>query len=216
MRSLLFAAIFCLFLMSVPAASGDSGIQPVPDRLNAVLATVNGEPISLGDVLPLTQAREYQAAAAYSGEKLERAVYDLRLSAVDDLIDQKLILADYAGRPFEVPERDVESALDEASEQMGCRSRADLVRKLRESGTSVEEFRKKIRKQLIVQLMLYREYQASNFITPGDLFRYYEEHGEEFSRPDCVELAMLQLPPERNDVEKITEEISRLLAADPE
>jgi len=199
----------------VAAAPADAGIERTPDRLNAVLATVNGEPISLGDVLPLTQAREYQAAAAYSGEMLTREVYKLRLEAVDELIDSKLILADYAGKKFEISTRDIEAAVDEASLRMGCRSRGELARRLRESGTSIDELRKKLREQLIVHFMLQREYHVANFITPADMYKYYREHEADFSRPESIELAMLQLPAERHDAADAVRAISAELAADP-
>ena len=206
----------CVGATVLTAAPTDEGMLHTPDRLNSVLATVNGEPISLGDVLPLTQAKEYQAAAAYSGEALEKEIYKLRLEAVDDLIDNKLIVADYAAQSFTIPERDVDAALDEASIQMGCRSRDDLVKKLRAGGLSLEEFRQKVREQLIVQLMLHREYHASNFITPEDMHRYYREHQDEFMRREQIELAMLQLPPTRQNRENLVREISEKLATDPE
>ena len=212
---IIFALLWCAGVFGAVAAPTDGGMVRTPDRLNAVLATVNGEPISLGDVLPMTQSKEIQAAAAYSGEALEKEIYKLRLEAVDDLIDNKLIVADYATRNFTIPERDVDSALDEASIQIGCRSRTELKKKLRESGSSLEEFRKRVRDQLIVQLMLHREYHASNFITPEDMFRYYSEHKDEFSRPERIELAMLQLPPGAPELEKQVREISGKLAADP-
>lgn len=208
-------SMLCAASPLLTAGPADSGMVRTPDRLNAVLATVNGEPISLGDVLPLTRAREYQAAAAYSGEALEKEVYKMRLEAVDDLIDNKLIITDYASKSFTIPERDVDAALDEASVQMGCRSRAELIKKLREDGVSLEEFRQRVREQLIVQLMLHREYHAANFITPEDMHRYYLEHQEEFSRPERIELAMLQLSPSYPDFKKAEAEISAKLVADP-
>lgn len=211
------AWVLCAVIGATAAAApATAGLVRTPDRLNAVLATVNGEPISLGDVLPMTQAREYQAAAAYSGAVLEKEICRLRLEAVDDLIDKKLILTDYTTKSFTVSERDVDSALDEASIQMGCRSRYELSKKLRAGGSSLEEFRKRVREQLIVQVMLHREYHASNFITPEDMHRYYTEHAAEFSRPERIELAMLQLSPKRQELEKAVREISDRLAADPE
>lgn len=215
LKIIVAALSLCIGATAVTAASADAGMVRTPDRLNAVLATVNGEPISLGDVLPLTQSREYQAAAAYSGKALENEICKLRLEAVDDLIDNKLIVADYATRNFTLQERDVDAAMDEASAQLGCRSRAELAKKLRAGGSSLEEFRKQVREQLIVQVMLHREYHASNFITPEDLHRYYREHPEEFSRQERIELAMLQLSAARPDLEELTREISAKLAADP-
>ena len=210
------ALLSCAVAFVATAAPANGGMVRTPDRLNAVLATVNGEPISLGDVLPMTQAKEIQAAAAYSGDALERVICKLRMEAVDDLIDNRLIVADYATQKFTIPDRDVDSALDEASIQIGCRSRNELKKKLRESGSSLEEFRKRVRDQLIVQLMLHREYHAANFVTPEDMYRYYSEHKDEFSRPERIELAMLQLPPGVPEIEKQVREISEKLAADPE
>ena len=197
------------------AAPADPVVKRTEDRLNAVLATVNGEPISLGDVLQLTEAKEFQAASAFTGETLAKAVYALRLEAVDELIDNKLILADYATKSFEIPVKDVEAAVDDASSRMGCRSRSELSRKLRESGSSLEEFRKRIREQLIIHVMLHREYSSANFITPADLRRYYNEHAAEFDRPERIELALLQLSEKREDFRTIRDEVANILAASP-
>ena len=215
MRAIVVVAAVMLTVCCV-AAPTDPVVKRTEDRLNAVLATVNGEPISLGDVLQLTEAKEFQAASAFTGEALAKAVYALRLEAVDELIDHKLILADYATKSFEIPAREFESALDEASVRMGCRSRSELSRKLRESGSSIEEFRKKLREQLIVQIMLHREYSSGNFITPADLRRYYDEHGAEFDRPERIELAMLQLSKTREDFRTVLDAIVKSLAGSPE
>ena len=216
MREILFIAAALMLAALCGAAPAAPGVRRTEDRLNAVLATVNGEPISLGDVLQITEAKEFQAAAAFTGETLAKAVYALRLEAVDELIDNKLILADYATRSFEIPAKDVEAAVDDASSRMGCRSRSDLARRLRESGSSLEEFRKKLREQLIIHLMLHREYSSANFITPADLRRYYDEHAAEFDRPERIELALLQLSQKRGDFDAVRDEVGKTLAASPE
>ncbi len=216
MRAIMVMAAAVLLAVLCTAAPTDPVVKRTEDRLNAVLATVNGEPITLGDVLQLTEAKEFQAASAFTGETLAKAVYALRLEAVDELIDNKLILADYATKSFEIPAKDIESAVDEASSRMGCRSRPELARKLRENGSSIEEFRKKLREQLIIHIMLHREYSSSNFITPADLRRYYDEHAAEFDRPERLELAMLQLTKKREDFDAVRKEVADALGASPE
>lgn len=74
-------------------------------EVNSVLASVNGEPISLWDVLPATRQQEYQAYAAYSGDRLYEAIRQIRRKTVDDLIDRKLLIADYRDQAF----RDLQS-----------------------------------------------------------------------------------------------------------
>lgn len=203
-----FAAAVCGAGFSLrPASGGDS---------SSLLAEVNGQPITVDDVLPMTQAKEYQAYAALSGAELERAILRLRREAVETLIDRKLIVADYRAGNSRLSDNDIERELDNAAERAGCRSRSAFIRKLRENGISIEKFRTQLEEQMAVQLMYQREYYARNFVTPADILRYYEAHREDFDVPERVELAMLRIPASHAEKELLLKEVSRDLAADPE
>ncbi len=198
-------------------AVADSGMKPAGEPLvNSVLASVNGEPISLNDVLPMTRQKEYQAYAAYSGDRLYEVIREIRRKAADELIDRKVLLAAYRDDPFEIPAADVEKELDSVAERMGCRSRAEFIRYARESGSSVEKIRKEIEEYLIVQIMLFRRIHVEENITPRDVYEYYKAHGEEFVTPEKLELAMILLAPDREDLEKVSAEIAGTLKKDPE
>lgn len=184
--------------------------------LNSVLASVNGEPISLEDVLPLTRAAEYQAAAAYSGGQLNKAVYEIRKRAVESLIDRKLIVADYKKQEFVLPSRDIEAELDAVAERMGYRSRSEFIRKLRENGSSIDEIRREVEERIICQLMLYRAYQTAAFITPRDVHEYYTSHREEFASPESIELAMLSINPGQDTADQKISEIQAALDKNPD
>lgn len=212
-RSILAAA--GMFL-SVAAAGGNFTLKPVPGaEINSVLASVDGEPVCLSDVLPLTRTREYQAYAAYSGDDLKEAVRELRRKAVDELIDRKLLLTDYKEGKFELPGSDVEYELDRLADRMGCRSREEFRRRLRASGTSEDEVRRDVRENLICQLMLFRRGSTRNFVTPRDAFEYFEAHRSEFSAPEAVELAMLRLPPDDPRTVKKAAECADALKKNP-
>ena len=94
-----------------------------PKELNSILASVNGIPVSLQDILPRTRAEEFKIFRVYTGQELQKRILAVRRRAVDDIIDRKLILEDYAGKKFELADRDIESALDDLAEQSGIRSR---------------------------------------------------------------------------------------------
>ncbi len=201
--------------------AGESIVLALPGadnntEVNSVLASVDGEAITLFDVLPLTRSREFQAAAVYSGDRLREAVSEIRREAVESLIDRKLIIADYQAQPFTILNRDIEAELDAVAERLGCRSRSEFAARLRRDGSSLEEVREEVREHIIVQLMLSRQFQIRTSVTPRELREYYNAHPEEFSTPESVELAMLKVPRSRSDFAEVCAEVGRTLAEAPE
>ena len=162
-------------------------------ELNSILASVNGIPISQQDVLPLTRAEEFKIFSTYTGKELQKRILAVRRKAVDELIDRKLILEDYAGKNFELANRDIESALDDLAERSGLRSRSEFRETLRRQGEDIEQVRKQVRESMIVQLMLHREFLAFKSITPEKMHALFLEK-QKTAKDDCeIELAMLLL-----------------------
>ena len=185
-------------------------------EVNSVLASVNGEPISLWDVLPATRQQEYQAYAAYSGNRLYEAIRQIRQKMVDNLIDRKLILADYRNMTFKISDQDIETELDNIAEQMGYNSRNEFISNARKNGSSLEEIRKNVTDKLIVQLMIFHKTQMAENVTPKEIYEYYQAHSEEFTKPETIELGLLLLTPDRSDLETVIAKISQELDKDPE
>lgn len=185
-------------------------------EVNSVLASVNGEPISLWDVLPATRQQEYQAYAAYSGNRLYEAIRQIRQKMVDNLIDRKLILADYRNMTFKISDQDIETELDNIAEQMGYNSRNEFISNARKNGSSLEEIRKNVTDKLIVQLMIFHKTQMAENVTPKEIYEYYQTHSEEFTKPETIELGLLLLTPDRSDLETVIAKISQELDKDPE
>ncbi len=196
--------------------AADFTLRASDNQMDSVLASVNGEAITLEDIIGRTRAEEYQLYNSRSGKELEKAILDLRRKAVDDLIDRKLIIADYREGEYKIPNRDIESELDAAATKMGVRSRLEFSRKLEEGGTSLAEFRKQVEDHMIVQLMLFRQYATRITITPRDIYQYYEAHPDEFIQPESLELAMILLDPERQDHAAAVADIKETLAKYPE
>ncbi len=189
---------------------------PVGGETNSILGTVNGKPISLGDVLNITANEEYKTYAAYSGEELKKKLLEIRKKAVDLLIDRQLLLDDFARNELTLRDQDIESEMDAAALRMGVRSRADFARKLSENGSSIEKFRQELTDHMKVQLVLYRQFLIDVSVTPRDVYEFYQAHPEKFSHPESVELAMIRLRADRDDLAAKTEELRLSLERDPE
>ena len=168
-RVILFLLIFTAFMVLI-AGSGRVSVE-----MNSVLASVNGQAVTLVDVLPLTRARELQAHSVYSGERLQRVVADYRKEVVNELIDNILIQNEFTRQKFALAEQDVEREIDRFAIRIGCRSREQLVKKLRKDGSSIEEVRLGIRKNMMVQLMLFRQIRIADPVTPKELYRLFPQ-----------------------------------------
>ena len=54
------------------------------NEMNSILASVNGTPISLQDILPLTRAAEFRVFSSCVGEELQKRILEIRRRAADD------------------------------------------------------------------------------------------------------------------------------------
>ncbi len=182
-RALLFLLLSAVFLRV--------GAQ-LPTEMNFVLASVNGEAITLGDVVRESRRQEERLPQ----KDMETAVWTLRRQILDEQIDRKLILQAYQAAPFEIPVQYVESLLDQVATDSGVRSRSELDTRLRQGGTSMEELRARALETIIQQSMLARQARLDVNVTPRELFDYYSAHPEEFMRPERMRLALFLLKPD--------------------
>ncbi len=203
------------FLSAAATETKKSEPNDLPDKeFNSIVASVNGEAITLMDVLPLTKNKEYQFYVAYSGERLKQAIYNLRKKTVDDLIDHKLMQEEYRKQNFKISNRDIERELDAVAEKMGYRSREEWILKLQKEGISFESLKQDVEKNMMVQLMLYRQIVIDGQATPGDLYKYFQEHRKDFSEPEKVGLAMLKISASDGDAAEKSRKISEVLKQD--
>ncbi|MBE6366395.1 MAG: hypothetical protein E7052_00605 [Lentisphaerae bacterium] len=195
--------ICCAWLL--PAA-------PVQLKGSAVLATVNGEVITLGDVLRESSSSE-AAAHVYAGENLSAEILRLRKDAVDRLIERKLLISEFKRLNLSLPPRYVESMLDDMAFNLGCKSRSELAAKARLLNTSLEELKLKAAERLMAEMVIGREFYGAINPTPQELYEYFQKNQEKYSRPGRIKLALLLLPD--NTSEQVVKEVGRKLQAAP-
>lgn len=207
-----------LTLALTPAVAGETLPEPkkaLPE-VNAVLASVNGVPISLVEILKETRDAEYRAAAVYSGERLTEEIRNIRRKAVDERVDKLLVLEEYRKDPTPIPSQAIEEELDKIAERMGVRSRSEFIRRLRNSGTTVDELRKELEEYLIFNMMIYSRIRIESNITPREVYDYYQARRAEFIRPEQVGLAMILLPLADPEMDKKSAAVAKQLAAAPD
>ena len=205
-------------VLSLAVAAAEPEAKNAQPEMDSILASVNGVPVSLVDILGTTRDSEYRACAVFSGKRLEEEIRNIRRKAVDDRIDKLLVLEEYRKQenPPPIPAQAIEEELDKIAERMGVRSRSEFIRKLRESGTDIDKLRKEIEEYIILHMMIYDRIRIESNITPKEVYEYYQAHKEEFVRPETIKLAMIMLKLNDPKLEEKSAAIAEKLAASPD
>ena len=163
------------------------------EQTDSVAASVNGEPISVRELLAETARQESVLRATTPQSEQYDAILKLRKDALEKMINRKLLLDAYKQQPFPIPQQYIESAMDEIALSQAIRSRREFYAKLREQKTTPEELRKLVLEQLILQAMTARRIQIRGQVTPREIREYFDAHKHELDTPEEWELAAIAI-----------------------
>ncbi|HEV3037900.1 MAG TPA: peptidylprolyl isomerase [Candidatus Angelobacter sp.] len=105
-----------------------------------------------------------------------------------DLIDEQLLLG--KGKQLGITgDTDVVKRLDDLRKQMGLETMEDLEKAAQQQGVSFEDFKDRIRNQIIAQQVVSREVGSRIRISNEDVQKWYEEHKNDISAPEAVRLS---------------------------
>jgi len=162
-------------------------------RVDSILASVNGEPISLADVLAECGREEAKLCALYSGQELWEETKKHRKRYLDEIINRKLIYAEFESSPFNVPQQYVEDMIDSLAGEFGDGSRDGLDKKTKKFGTSMHELKEKAKIKVVVEMVVNEQCYKGMTVTPKEIYEYYEAHIDEFTVPPRVSIEMIML-----------------------
>ena len=162
-------------------------------RIDSVLVSVNGEPITLLDVILETGSQEKELAGIYSGERLASETLALRKETVEQIVFHKLVYEKYKAEPFDIPRQEIENLLDEFVRSSGAESRASLEKSLLPFGITPERLRDRAKERIAVEVLLMRDCDHHVYITPKEVYEDYKAHPEKWTIPEKISLQLLQI-----------------------
>lgn len=184
-------------------------------RIDSILASVNGEPISLLDVLLESGKEEARLAMIYSGQNLQHEVKKVRTLVLDDIIERKLIYADFKKKKFKIPQQYIQDMLGNLAFEMSDGSIEGLREKSKKFGVTMEELREKAIEKVAVDMMINGYCYRDVNITPKQIYEYYIEHKRNFQTDDRLRLQLLFIKNDKRSKDIISE-ITGELAKNPE
>lgn len=150
------------------------------------------------DIITLSRLREREGQvvealfARYSGEELNEKVREVRASLVQDLIRETLMLqrAEVLGLDTS---KIVDVGLEQIKRQNEIKTNDELLRVLREQGTTLDELREQILRINVPSIMIDREVRQKVSVSDAEIEEYYKDNIEEFRIPGTVTFTELVL-----------------------
>jgi peptidyl-prolyl cis-trans isomerase SurA len=180
-------------------APGGGQIQtgdPKAQRLDGIAAVVNDEVVLQSDV----EEQLYLFLMRNQARPDSSIVDTLRRQILDQLIDEKLIVAEARKQNVSVPDaevnKQVDEAIREAKERMGGQEAFD--RQLAQENLTEEKLREKyrtdVRRQMLAQRLVAKQI-ARKTVTPAEAEAYFKAHRDKFPKaPAELRLQVIQIP----------------------
>ena len=201
---LLWVAAGALLLVSPARLAGQSK-QSKPEVVEEIVARVNNEIITSSDYQKamgsLLQEVE-QDCPNCSQDRIQAEVQNRLKNLLRDLIDRALLVERAKDMNVSV-ETDVVKRLDEVRKENKLASLEELEKEVEASGIGWEDYKSQIRNGLLTQEVIRREVGGRMDIGSDEVKKYYEEHKQQFVRPETVALAEIFLSTEGKDPQEI-------------
>lgn len=205
-RTLSLSAVTRLALAFVPLLAVHSPIAKAQEAIvDGVAAVVNGEVVTLSEVtqqvMPREMALRQQAQQTrMPAAELEKAIQEIRLATLNDLIDRKLIVQDFRKKELQLPPYFVEDRVKSIIRDDFAGDRNKFVEALRAEGLTLKKFREKEYDNLIVAAMRNQNVKRAPVISPTRIEEYYAQNkATEFSTPASIKLRMISIDKNTGD-----------------
>jgi peptidyl-prolyl cis-trans isomerase SurA len=186
-------ALACLAGFVVSTACGRSEEAPKPVAAN-VAAVVDSTQITQEDV-DRTYRLMFPGAPNAPGDA---EVMTQKLSALEELINQEILLGRARAAGLQASDAEVEAAFTDRRSGMA----EDVYQKqLTERGLTTDDVKRGIRRELTIQKLLDRDVTSKVNVTDEDIASYYNQHRAQFNVAEPqYRVAQIVVTPERNEV----------------
>ena len=198
------AVAFVLFVFALPQLTRGQEV------LDGIAAVVNDDVITFSQVRDLVGPIEKAAREQFKGNELVEKVKELRLKAINDLIDRQLILQEFRKQKFNIPEHFIDDRIATLTREEFGGDRSAFIRTLAAQGYTLEKFKQMETEKMIVQAMRGQMVKGDTAVPENKIVAYYGAHREEFTSEDQIKLRMIQIRKSDSDSEgrrKMIEEI---------
>ena len=158
-------------------------VSATEDKLVAI---VNDEIITEGDVRGFVNILNLQLSSQFEGELLKEKMRELEEGAVDNLIDDMLISQEAKRLGYEVEEEIIKTRIKEFEDRFISDEEFDLYLKMHK--LTPADIEKKISDQILMREIIEREVRSRVFVHPKEVTDYFEQNKEQFQDVERIDL----------------------------
>ena len=187
-----------------------------PVLLNGIAAIVNSKIITKEDVesfkgmelMSLMNQRRRAGTRAMDASWDQREM-EIKQRGLEELIERELILSEFKAKGYNLPEAVINDFVQERIRKEFGDRRA-LLKELQEQGRSIEEFRRRLREDIIISQMNHFNIRERIVISPKKIEAFYKTNETRFRLLDQVKLRMIMVNPKsrgQEEARKVAAEI---------
>lgn len=176
-----------------------------------IVARINNKIITQREYDQQAQNLHAELAKDYSGEKLEQEYKAQSKNLMRDMIDEDLLVQKANDDNINV-ETDVIKSLDQIRQRYNLPSLEALQHAVENSGMNWEDFKDRIKRQLLRQKVISREVGGRIMLTRADARKFFEAHKKEFDSPPGVHLAEILISTEKHSPEQAEKRAKKALS----
>ncbi|BDG03487.1 peptidylprolyl isomerase [Anaeromyxobacter oryzae] len=175
---------------AAPAAAARPANRLTVDR---VAATVNGEVVTLIELIRRSGPAYEQATKLAPGKARDEAIAEVLRKAFDQVVADKLFQAQAKDLDLEITDAQVDAQLEDIKKRNNF-DEAAFQEALKQEGLDLQTFRAQIRAQLQNFALLQYKVGSKVKASDEDLRNYYQSHPQEFQGEEEVHVRHIFLP----------------------
>ena len=190
-----FYRLFCILTFTATLAVANT-LAADSQVLDGVAAVVNEDVITFSQVRDLTGPFEASLKNNMSGPGLTERIKEIRLRALNDLVDRQLIIQEFRKmKGASIPPYAVEGNINGMIREQFGGDRSAFMRTIAAQGLTLEKVRKMEEEKIIVQAMRSRQFPDEPTVSQASIDAYYRQHREDWTSGGEVKLRMIKVVP---------------------
>ncbi len=177
-------------------------VFPAQDVVEAIVAVVNDEFVSLSDYMERHDSYLQALRAQLQGEEFTRQYDVFKESLMDTLITERLLIQESQKMGADVTD-EVNAQIESFKEQNGWTSNAQLIQALNQENLNYEDWRESLEMGMRQQFVLSNEVARSLVIDDSELVGFYNQHLEDFREPEEYSVRAIYVSSEGKSEEEV-------------
>lgn len=170
-----------------------TGLCRGQEVLDGIAAVVNDDVVTFSQVRELIGPVEKSARESLKGEELVAKIKEIRVKAINDLIDRQLILQEFRKNKFNIPEHFLEDRIGTIVREEFGGDRAAFVRTLHAQGYTLDKFKQLETDKMIVSAMRSQNVKNEVIVPESKITEYYQKNREEYAVEEQIHLRMIAI-----------------------